>query len=49
MGYTSKTDVVIFSLREVIRRRRIEELKGLAGSVRLDIDIAKSRRRGRTS
>lgn len=45
LGYTSKTDTVIFSLREIIRRKRIEELKNLAGAVHLDIDLKKSRRR----
>ena len=45
LGYTSKTDTVIFSLREVLRRKRIEELKKLAGHIRLDVDISKSRRR----
>ncbi len=45
LGYTSKTDTVIFSLREVLRRKRIEELKKLSGHIRLDVDIPKSRRR----
>lgn len=45
LGYKSKTDVVIFSLRELIRRKRIEELKALAGRVELNIDLASSRRR----
>jgi hypothetical protein len=47
LGYTSKTDVIIYSLREMIRRRRLEELKGLAGQVELKVDVAKSRRRPR--
>jgi hypothetical protein len=45
LQFKSKTDTVIFSLRELIRRKRIEELKGMAGSVDLDIDLAHSRRR----
>ena len=45
LGFKSKTDTVILSLRELIRRRRIEELKQLAGQVRLEIDIPSSRRR----
>lgn len=45
LGFKSKTDTVILSLRELIRRRRIEELKTLLGSVRLDVDVAASRRR----
>jgi len=45
LGFKSKTDTVIVSLRDLIRRRRIDELKALLGSVRLDIDLPKSRRR----
>jgi Arc/MetJ family transcription regulator len=45
LGFKSKTDTVIVSLRDLIRRRRIEELKTLMGVVRLDIDLPKSRRR----
>lgn len=45
LGFKSKTDTVILSLRELIRRRRIEELKDLMGSVELEIDLDKSRRR----
>jgi Arc/MetJ family transcription regulator len=47
LGFKSKTDTVVLSLQELIRRRRIEELKDLFGSVRLDIDVASSRRRPR--
>jgi Arc/MetJ family transcription regulator len=47
LGFKSKTDTVVLSLRELIRRRRLEELKSLLGSVRLDVDIAASRRRPR--
>jgi Arc/MetJ family transcription regulator len=47
LSFKSKTDTVIFSLRELIRRKRIEELKEMAGSIHLDIDLAKSRRRPR--
>ena len=45
LGFKSKTDTVIVSLRDLIRRRRIDELKTLMGRVQLDIDIPKSRRR----
>lgn len=47
LGFKSKTDVVVLSLRELIRRRRIDELKELLGSVQLDIDVPRSRRRPR--
>ena len=45
LGFKSKTATVIVSLRNWIRRRRIDELKALMGSVELDIDLPKSRRR----
>lgn len=45
LGFKSKTDTVVQSLRDLIRRRRIEELKEMLGHVRLDVDVAKSRRR----
>ena len=47
LGFKSKTDTVVLSLQELIRRRRIEELKGLMGSVELEIDLPASRRRPR--
>ncbi len=47
LGFKSKTDTVVLALRELVRRRRVEELKTLMGRVRLDIDVAASRRRGR--
>ena len=45
LGFKSKTDAVVLSLTELIRRRRIDELKAMAGHVNLDIDVAASRRR----
>ena len=45
VGFTSKTDTVVLALRELIRRKRYEELKAMMGHVRLDIDIPASRRR----
>ena len=47
LGFKSKTDTVDLSLRELVRRRRIEELKSLAGKIDLDIDLPRSRRRRR--
>jgi hypothetical protein len=47
LGFKSKTDTVIVSLQELIRRRRIEELKGMLGSIKLELDIPDSRRRPR--
>lgn len=45
LGFKSKTDIVILSLRELIRRRRIEEIKALAGNLKLEIDLDVGRRR----
>jgi len=45
LGFKSKTDTVILSLTELVRRRRIEELKGLLGRVQLGLDLPRSRRR----
>jgi hypothetical protein len=45
MGFTSKTETVIHALREVIRRKQLEELKGMFGTVSIDIDVSRSRRR----
>jgi Arc/MetJ family transcription regulator len=47
LGFKSKTNTVIISLRELIRRRRIDELKSLMGAVQLDIDLPKSRLRSK--
>lgn len=47
LGFKSKTDTVVLSLRELIRRKRIDELRELLGSVSLDVDVARSRRRPR--
>jgi Arc/MetJ family transcription regulator len=48
LGFKSKTDTVVLSLTELVRRRRIEELKALAGKVDLELDIGSSRRRPTT-
>jgi Arc/MetJ family transcription regulator len=47
LGFKSKTDTVVVSLRELVRRRRIEELKALLGKIELDVDVVASRRRPR--
>ena len=47
LGFKSKTDTVVLSLRELIRRKRIDELRELLGSVTLDVDVDRSRRRPR--
>ena len=47
LGFKSKTDTVVLSLRELIRRQRIDELRDLLGAVTLDVNVARSRRRPR--
>lgn len=46
-GFKSKTDTVIFALREIVRRQRIEELKALMGTIRFDFDPVDARRKDR--
>jgi hypothetical protein len=48
LGFKSKTDTVIVSLQELIRRKRIDELRSMLGKVRLELDIPASRRRPRS-
>jgi Arc/MetJ family transcription regulator len=45
LGFKSKTDTVVLSLTELVRKRRIDELKSLAGRVDLRLDLEQSRRR----
>ena len=47
LGFKSKTDTVVLALRELVRRRRLDDLKTLMGRVRLDVDLPRSRRRPR--
>jgi Arc/MetJ family transcription regulator len=47
LGYTSKTDTVIFALREVVRQGRLQELKTLMGRVSFEFDPADMRARDR--
>ena len=43
LGFKSKTNTVVLSLRELIWRQRIDELRELLGSV--NVDVEHSRRR----
>lgn len=47
LGFKSKTDTIVLSLKELIRRRRIDELKEMMGTIDLKIDVDASRRRPR--
>jgi len=45
-GLKSKTETVVYSLREMIRRKRINDLKAMFGTVEIRLNLDKSRRRG---
>ena len=47
LGFKSKTDTVVVSLQELVRRKRLDELKGLLGRIKLEVDLPASRRRPR--
>jgi Arc/MetJ family transcription regulator len=47
LGFTSKTDTVVYALREVVRRSRADELKRLVGSVEFEFDPREPRRKER--
>jgi hypothetical protein len=43
----TKRETVIAGLEELIRKSKREELRGLAGQIRLHVDISRSRERRR--
>ncbi len=45
LGFKSKTDTVVYALREVVRRGHIEGLKALFGKVHIDLDLDRVRGR----
>ena len=47
IGFKSKTDTVVYALREVVRRHRTDELKAMFGRVRFEFDPVSPRRRDR--
>jgi Arc/MetJ family transcription regulator len=47
LGYKSKTDTVIFALKEIVRRGRIEDLKDLMGKIEFEFDPTAIRERSR--
>jgi hypothetical protein len=47
LGFTSKTDTVVFALREVVRRGRLDDLKALMTRVELEFDPTAVRRKER--
>ena len=38
LGYKSKTDTIVYALKEVVRRSKLEELKAICGKVEFDVD-----------
>jgi len=47
LGFTSKTDTVVYALREVVRRGRRDDLKALLGRVTFDLDPTEIRNKDR--
>ena len=47
LGFKSNTDTVVFALREVVRRGRIDDLKALMGRVSFEFDPGELRRKDR--
>jgi hypothetical protein len=47
LGYKSKTDTIVFALREVVRRSRVDRLKDLLGTVEFEFDPTELRRKER--
>jgi Arc/MetJ family transcription regulator len=45
LGFSSKTDTVVYALREVVRRSHVHGLKDLFGKVHIELDLNKSRGR----
>jgi Arc/MetJ family transcription regulator len=47
LGFRSKTDTVVYALREIVRRSRAEELKAMMGKVRFEFDPTELRKKER--
>ena len=45
LGFKSKTDTVVVSLQELIRKRKLDELRSMFGKVKVNVDLDRSRRR----
>ena len=45
LGFKSKTDTVVFALKEVIRRQGVHGLTSLFGKVHIELDLEKARGR----
>jgi Arc/MetJ family transcription regulator len=47
LGFTSKTDTVVYALREVVRRGRRDDLKALIGRITFEFDPQEVRQKDR--
>ncbi len=47
IGFKSKTDTVVFALREVVRRKRKDELKDFITKMEFDFDPTEMRKKDR--
>ena len=47
IGFKSKTDTVVFALKEIVRRSRMDELKEFITRMEFDFDPTELRRRER--
>jgi Arc/MetJ family transcription regulator len=47
IGFKSKTDTVVFALKEVVRRKRKDELKDFITTMKFDIDPTEIRKKDR--
>ena len=47
LGFRSKTDTVVYALREVVRRSRADDLKRMLGKVRFEFDPTELRKKER--
>jgi Arc/MetJ family transcription regulator len=47
LGFRSKTDTVVYALREIVRRSRADELKAMLGKVQFEFDPTELRKKER--
>lgn len=47
LGYKSKTDTIIFALKEIVRHQRIDHLKELMGKIEFEFDPTELRNKAR--
>lgn len=48
LGFKSKTDTIVYALKEVVRRGHVHGLKALFGKVHIELDMDKVRDRPRS-